>query len=523
MSLDTALRTTVKVPFQRCEEFFDQFFGGAHNPLRHLGAMGLYLLWIIVGSGIYLYIVIDTGVQQVYNSIGDITRDQWYFGGILRSLHRYASDAFMLVMGLHLLREWAFGRYTGFRFYSWVTGVPLIWLAFASGIGGYWIVWDQVAQFSAISTTELLDWLPIFSEPAVRNFLTTESINDRFFTLLVFIHIGLPILLLATLWAHVHRISHVDHLPSKPLMQGTAGALLALSLLQPAVSEAPANLAAIPADTRLDWFILFLHPLTDLTSPAFVWTLLCALTVLLFALPFLSEHRAAPVAVVDPANCNGCARCQADCPYAAVVMAPHPARPGYKIAVVDESLCASCGICAGACPSSTPFRSQERLITGIDMPQLPVDALRAALENKLAALTGHTRVVVFGCDHGAATAELESANTATLPMICAGMLPPSFVEYALRAGADGVMIASCREGACAYRLGDRWTQARLAREREPRLRTKVPNQRIEIVYASANDGKLLHHALINFKARLATMPDAAQEIQPYLRRTAHHA
>ncbi len=254
-----------------------------------------------------------------------------------------------------------------------------------------------------------------------------------------------------------------------------------------------------------------------------VCTLLCALTVLLFALPFLSEHRAAPVAVVDPANCNGCARCQADCPYAAVVMAPHPARPGYKIAVVDESLCASCGICAGACPSSTPFRSQERLITGIDMPQLPVDALRAALENKLAALTGHTRVVVFGCDHGAATAELESANTATLPMICAGMLPPSFVEYALRAGADGVMIASCREGACAYRLGDRWTQARLVREREPRLRTKVPNQRIEIVYASANDGKLLHHALINFKARLATMPDAAQEIQPYLRRTAHHA
>ena len=290
MQIEAPLRQIFQAPFQRCEEAFDRFFGGRHNPLRHLGALGLFLLWIIVGSGIYLYIVIDTGIDQVYESIGEISRDQWYFGGILRSLHRYASDAFMLVMGLHLLREWAYGRYTGFRFYSWITGVPLIWLAFASGIGGYWIVWDQVAQFSAIATTELLDWLPIFSAPSARNFLTPESINDRFFTLLVFIHIGLPILLLAALWAHVHRISHLDHLPSRQLMQGTLLTLLLLSLAKPAVSTAAANLALVPNEIRLDWFILFLHPLTDLTSPAFVWTLLFALTALLLALQIGRAH-----------------------------------------------------------------------------------------------------------------------------------------------------------------------------------------------------------------------------------------
>ena len=523
MQIEAPLRHVIQTPFQRCEEAFDLFFGGTNNPLRHLGALGLFLLWIIVGSGLYLYIVIDTGVAQVYASIGEITRDQWYFGGILRSLHRYASDAFILVMGLHLLREWAYGRYKGFRFYSWISGVPLIWLAFASGIGGYWIVWDQVAQFSAIATTELLDWLPIFSEPSARNFLAPDSINDRFFTLLVFIHIGLPILLLAALWAHVQRISHIDHLPSKPLMQGTIAALLVLSLIKPAVSAAAANLEIVPNALRLDWFILFLHPLTDLTSPAFVWPLLFGMTGLLCALPFLARQKREPVAVVDPANCNGCRRCQVDCPYAAVIMAPHPNRPSYEVAIVDVDLCASCGICAGACPSSTPFRSQEQLLTGIDMPQMPVDALRTELEQKMAALTGETRIMVFGCDHGVAAESLNSPDTAVMSLLCAGMLPPSFVEYALRTGADGVMVASCRQGGCEYRLGERWTIERLSRQREPQLRGKVPAERLTAVFVSSNDGQALASAIDDFRIHLRSLKTAGTELQPYLRRTAHHA
>jgi quinol-cytochrome oxidoreductase complex cytochrome b subunit len=190
--------------------------------------------------------VLDTGIDAVYRSIGYLSGEQWYFGGILRSLHRYASDGFMLVMLLHLVREWCYGRYHGFRCYSWLTGVPLLWLAYLAGIGGYWIVWDQLAQFSATATTELLDWLPIFSEPSARNFMAPDSINDRFFTMLVFLHLGVPLLLILGLWAHVHRISHVDYLPSRRAMLATLATLLVLSLLKPALSHPPANLATVP-------------------------------------------------------------------------------------------------------------------------------------------------------------------------------------------------------------------------------------------------------------------------------------
>jgi quinol-cytochrome oxidoreductase complex cytochrome b subunit len=181
-------------------------------------------------------------------------------------------------MFLHLLREWAYGRYHGFRLYSWVTGVPLIWLVFISGIGGYWIVWDRLAQFSAVATTELLDWLPIFRRTTARNFLAPDSINDRFFTVLVFIHIGVPLMLILGLWAHVNRISRVDYLPSRRVMLATLGAFLLLAAIKPAVSDAPADLSLVPLDLRIDWFILFLHPLTDLTSPAAVWTLIFGAT-----------------------------------------------------------------------------------------------------------------------------------------------------------------------------------------------------------------------------------------------------
>ena len=519
--MHAAMRNSAQSLFERSENFFDASFGGADNPLRHLGALGLYFLWILVATGLYLYTVLDTSIEGVYRSIGYLSQQQWYLGGIIRSLHRYASDAFVLVMMLHLLREWAYGRYHGFRLYSWVTGVPLIWLAYISGIGGYWIVWDRLAQFSAIATTELLDWLPIFSEPAARNFLAPDSINDRFFTVLVFIHIGIPLMLILGLWAHVNRISRVDYLPSRRLMLGVLISFLALSVLKPALSELPADLALVPTNVPVDWFILFLHPLTDISSPAAVWALIFGTTILLFALPFLPHPAAAPIAVVDAANCNGCSRCHVDCPYEAITMAPHPDKPNHKIAIVDADHCAGCGICAGACPSSTPFRSQERLVTGIDMPQQPVDVLRQQLEAKLEKLEGKTRLVVFGCDQGADVSALAARDTATLSLICTGMLPPSFIEYALRSGIDGVVISGCREGGCDFRLGMEWTHARLARQREPHLRNLVPLDRLQLIDASRGDGKQLVAAVVEFRNRLETQSNATRP--PAYTRKSHHA
>ena len=109
---------------------------------------------------------------------------------------------------LHIVKEFVYDRHRGMRWFSWVTGVPLVWLVIPLGITGYWLVWDQLAWYVALTSAELLDWLPIFSESMARNFLSSEVVSNRFFTLMAFMHlIGLPLFLVFGIWLHVLRIN----------------------------------------------------------------------------------------------------------------------------------------------------------------------------------------------------------------------------------------------------------------------------------------------------------------------------
>jgi coenzyme F420-reducing hydrogenase delta subunit/Pyruvate/2-oxoacid:ferredoxin oxidoreductase delta subunit len=210
------------------------------------------------------------------------------------------------------------------------------------------------------------------------------------------------------------------------------------------------------------------------------------------------------VAVVSPQDCNGCGRCAADCPYSAIVLVPHTSKHlAPRMAEVQPALCAGCGICAGACPSSTPFRSDETFSSGIDMPGRGIADLRGELERALKSLGAGPRVVVFGCDRSAGVAALRSADTAVLKLLCAGMLPPSFVEYALRNGADGVLVTGCAGGACDYRFGQRWVEERFAGAREPHLRANVPAHRVRVAWAHDRATGNLQDELAALRAGIA--------------------
>ncbi len=516
-------RNGALIAYHRVEHGFDAVFGARLNPWRHLGALGFLFFWIITVSGLYLYAVLDTSVDGVYRSITWLSREQWYAGGVLRSLHRYAADAFLVVTLLHVLREFLLGRYTGFRRFSWLTGVPLLWFIYISGIVGFWLRWDQLAQFSAGATAEWLDSLPVFATPLTRNFLSATAVSDRLFSLFVFVHIGVPLLLIFGLWFHIQRISRAEVFPPRPLAAGSLLTLLALSLALPVASQAAADLSLVPGPLAFDWFYLFWQPLMYATSADAVWALVAAATVLLLVLPSLPHRAASPVAEVHPDNCNGCRRCFEDCPFAAIVMVPHPGGiPGRQLAQVIPNLCASCGICAGSCPSSTPFRSVAELVTGIDMPQMPIGNLRQALEQGLARLEGASRIVVFGCDQGANVASLAGKDVASFSLICTGMLPPSFVEYALRGGAAGVLVTGCRAGGCAFRLGNRWTEERLTGAREPHLRASALGEALRIAWADRGEEAELAAALGDLRQALALKRlHNADPIVPSARMAAH--
>lgn len=419
------------------------------SALRYLGGLGFTLFWALAASGIYLYVRFDTSVGGAYASIGEL---EWWFGGVLRSVHRYAADAFVVVTLAHLTVESARGHFRGWRAFSWISGVPLLWLLYASGIVGYWLVWDARAQFTLLATLESVGLAPLGAQ-----------VSDRLFSFFVFLHIGLPLALLAGMWIHVQRLGQPRTNSPRGLATATLGALVILALAWPAVSEpqSPGTSVAI------DWFLLFIYPLYYATSPEILWVLLGGLTFLLVVLPYVTAKPRLVPAVVDPANCNGCGRCVADCPYNAVQITRE------KAEVLAER-CAACGICAGACPSSTPFRRVKELVSGIDLPDFTVHDLRKRLQGALPS-----DELVFQCQGS------DPGLTRDRPVIgvrCLAMLPPAFIEYALRNGAKRVKAIGC-EGECAYRLGMDLVDERFGRKRLPRLRFNVQTEKLGNAYS----------------------------------------
>lgn len=277
--------------FLRLESALNSVFGAGLNPFYYLGAISYLMFWIVAASGFYIYAFYDTGVEDAFSSVERLTHEQWYLGGVMRSLHRYASDGMILASVLHMLRNFVFDRYRNFRWFSWYTGVALLWLVYIAGINGYWLVWDRLAQFLAVASAEWLDFLPIFSSPMARNFLELGSVNDRFFSLLSLIHIGVPLGIFGLIWIHTQRVAQAKTSPPKPVMVGLILSMVMLSLVHPALSQGHGDLNSVPFVLNLDWFYLWTFPLLYSWGAAKVWALSGGFTILALLLPFLGRTR----------------------------------------------------------------------------------------------------------------------------------------------------------------------------------------------------------------------------------------
>lgn len=108
-------------------------------------------------------------------------------------------------------------------------------------------------------------------------------------------------------------------LPPWPLAWGSLAALLALAAVKPALSQGPADLAALPAALDLDLYYLALYPAIYAVDGMTLWWIVGAGGLLLLAAPWLPPRRTLATAArltVHPAGTCATVRAGMALPYA---------------------------------------------------------------------------------------------------------------------------------------------------------------------------------------------------------------
>ena len=488
---------------QWAEVLLDRLVSPSLNPLYHAGTIAVFSLAVATVTGIYLFVFYRVGTEAAHQSIEGIMAHPLGIGALMRSLHRYASDAAILAAVLHGAKMLLDDRFWGARWIGWVSGLALVSLVWITSATGYWLVWDTQAQILSVATAKLLDVLPIFGEPLVRTFVDSERIQTFLFFLVLFAHISIPFLLGAAYWFHVMRLSRARFMPPRVVLWVTGAALVIASLIRPAVSGPPADLSRLPSLVSIDWFYFFYFPLTRL-DPKIGGALTFGAGLVALALPWLLRGPAPARASVDNPACTGCTRCWKDCPYEAIVMVPRLDEGRYKqVAVVNPAKCVGCGICVGACDSA-----------GILLGDQPVSLLGEAVTWRLraASTAGEAPpVVVYACrlmgrlgeglSPDGSLAGVPGVTVMGLP--CVGMLHPEMIRKTLAAGARGVFIAGCIPENCSAREGSQWLAERLSGRRLPSLKGLVDGRLAVRWYAPVEVDRFLRDVAA-FGRRLAT-------------------
>jgi ferredoxin len=467
------------------------------------------MLLVLLGTGLYLVLFYRVGAPAA--SVARLAADPW-LGAWLRTLHRYASDLFIIAAVLHAFRIFAQDRSWGPRTLAWVSGLFLFGAGLICAWTGYVMAWDTFGERLALEGGRLLDVLPILSEPVSRIFAGDGPVPSAFFFVNLFVHIALPLGLGAGLWLHVSRLARPALLPPRRLMWGIIGALTIASVMLPATLGPAADPLHLAISTPIDLVAAWWLPLSERLPAGLAWGTVLAGTLVALLVPRLTrrprEATWAP-SMVDPRLCTGCNQCPQDCPWEAITMVARDDDSPTLVAQVNPSRCVSCGICAGSCAPmgvGPPGRNGRDQLTRLRKADLP--ALTAAPA---------VPIIAVCCAQAppAHLAALRARGAHIHSVSCVGNLHSSVIEAFIRYGAPGVVVCGCPPRDCVGREGPKWLHERLFNEREAELQPRVDRGRVRIATVAPGNLAGTIAAFERFASELAALapPESGRELE----------
>ncbi len=169
-----------------------------------LGGLSFTAFIMLVISGVLLAIYYIPEPNQAYDSI--IFIEENVTGGkYIRNLHRFSSNAFLILMFMHILRVILTGAFLS-RKYNWIIGLFLLFLSIFTGYTGYLLPMDQLSYWATQTGAELIKILPFGDY--IYNIIIPDTIGGRlslirFYALHIII---LPFLISTLSFIHFFRV-----------------------------------------------------------------------------------------------------------------------------------------------------------------------------------------------------------------------------------------------------------------------------------------------------------------------------
>jgi cytochrome b6 len=253
-----------------------------HSVWYYMGGMALFLLLLQVATGVLLLFYYRPSATEAFESVQFLMAEV-RFGWLIRSIHSWGANLFVLVVFVHLFSVLLLRAYRTPRELTWLSGIGLLGLALALGFTGYLLPWNELAFFATRVGTEIPGVFPVVG-PFLRELGrggedVTGATLTRFYALHVWV---LPGIALAIAGFHVllvqrHGMSVPPSvqraggarrtLPFFPnfLLRDAIGWLSALAILAAMAAFFPAHLgdkadpfASAPAGIKPEWYFMFM-------------------------------------------------------------------------------------------------------------------------------------------------------------------------------------------------------------------------------------------------------------------------
>jgi ubiquinol-cytochrome c reductase cytochrome b subunit len=279
-----------------------------------LGSATLALFVVLVITGVWQMFYYVPTVDHAYDSVMFL-RLQVPLGWLIHGLHYWAAQAFIVVMGLHVVRVFIWAAYKKPRELTWLLGVVLLLLGAAFIFTGAILPWDTLGYWAGEVGTSMagtVPWVGNFLKLLMRGGDTMGQMTlSRAFAVHVAI---LPALTAFFIIAHIVAFRQFGSVgpwkPKKPEKTGsfwpdqTFKDLLVVALILfgliclAAFVRAPITGPADPLDNsyspKPEWNFLFLYEALKAFKGSWEWigtvVIPTLLVLLLFAVPFIDRN-----------------------------------------------------------------------------------------------------------------------------------------------------------------------------------------------------------------------------------------